>query len=382
MIIALLFNWRAYSQDLNYWHEIREAVFSTGIIQRSGRHMKLSIGDVLVGLERGQDAEALYVAAFHSSEWRLVDEDRLIEGFPTIFGMVFENMPRALATELHEALLAHQGYLGAVSIHLEFGPHLALYRGRLPLHYRLHGSIMRSFYSMGNQDGCDETDLEDMKCLGYSDVAFEDGGASRTILDDFDTPRHFERVAAFRDLLSDALTAEDDAYQLTMLLEDLSPRLFNALGAAAERLVDADTEEDVAQVALSGRRYMEQLADALFPSRDKPRGKRSLAKPAYKNRLWAFVEDHVPNEPTRLTEIGKKVDRVVEEFNGGLHSDRAKERMAATIRDAAMLTATLFALSPDAVRNGYLAYSDSILAFMRELVSRHDLADDQADNVT
>jgi hypothetical protein len=35
MIIALLFNWRAYPQDLNYWHEIREAVFSTGLIQRS-----------------------------------------------------------------------------------------------------------------------------------------------------------------------------------------------------------------------------------------------------------------------------------------------------------------------------------------------------------
>jgi hypothetical protein len=376
MIIALLFNWRAYPQDLNYWHEIREAVFSTGLIQRSGRHMKLSIGDVIVGLERGQDAEALYVASFHSSEWRLVDEDRLIEGFPTIFGMVFENMPRALATELHKALLAHQGYLGAVSIHLEFGPHLALYRGRLPPHYRLHGQRLRSFYSMGNQDGCDETDLEDMKRLGYSDVAFEDGGASRTILDDFDTPRHFERVAAFRTMLLEALTEEDDAYQLTMLLEDLSPRLFNALGAAAERLVDADTEEDVAQVALSGRRYMEQLADALFPPRDETRGKRSFAKPAYKNRLWAFVEDQVSNDPSRLTEIGKEIDRIVEEFNGGLHSDRATERMAAAIRDAAMLTATLFALDPDAVRDGYLAYSDSILAFAREMASRHNLSDD------
>ncbi len=55
MIIAFLFNWRAYSEAGNYWHEIRDAVFAPGIIQRSGRHMKLSIGDVLVGLERGQD---------------------------------------------------------------------------------------------------------------------------------------------------------------------------------------------------------------------------------------------------------------------------------------------------------------------------------------
>lgn len=68
MIIALLFNWRAYPESGNYWHEIRDAVFSTDIIQPSGRHMKLSIGEVLVGLDRGQDAEALFMAAFGNSK--------------------------------------------------------------------------------------------------------------------------------------------------------------------------------------------------------------------------------------------------------------------------------------------------------------------------
>ena len=330
--------------------------------------MKLSIGDVLVGLEAGQDAEALFNAAFNNSRWALVDEDRLNDGFPTIFGMVFENMPQALAAELHEALLDHKGYLGAVSVHLEFGPHLALYRGSLPPNFRVHGARLRSFYSMGNQDGCDEYELEDMKRLGYNDVAFEDSGASRTILDDFDTPRHFERVAVFRDLLARALNGrEDDAYQLTMQLEDLSPKLFNALGAAAERLVDAENEEEVAQVALSGRRFMEQLADALFPPSDTPRGKRSLSQASYKNRLWAFAEDQIPNEPSRLREIGNEINRVVEELNGGLHSDRAKERVAKSISDAAVLTAALFSLNPEAIRNGYLAYTDGIRAFMRQL---------------
>ena len=374
MIISLLFNWRAYPQDLNYWHEIRDVVFGTGIVQRSGRHMKLSIGDVIVGLRAGQDADALFHAAFANSEWMLVDEGRLIEGFPTIFGMVFENMPLALATELHEALLAHKGYLGAVSVHLEFGPHLTLYRGRLPPHYRLHGRRLRSFYSMGVQDGCDEYDLEDMKRLGYCDVDFEDIGASRSIFDDFDTLRHFQRVAAFRNLLARTLTGrEDDVYQLTMLLEDVSPKLFNSLGAAAERLLDAENEEEVAQVALSGRRYIEQLADALFPPSKTARGNRSLNKASYKNRLWAFVEDQTPNEPSRLHEIGKEIDRVVDELNGGLHADRAKEQVAASISDAAVLTATLFSLNPNAIQNGYLAYTENLLAFMSELVSQSDI---------
>lgn len=371
MIIALLFNWRAYSESGNYWHEIRDAIFSTGIIQRSGRHMKLSIGDVLVGIEREQDPKALFMAAFANSEWGCVHEERLLDGFPTVFGMVFENMPTALAEELSEVLFEHAGFMGAISIHLEFPPHLALYRLRLPPHYRLEGMKLRSFYSMGNQDGCDPSDLEDMQRLGYEDTAFEDTGAGRTILDDFDTPRHFERVAAFRKLLTHWLPGgEDDSYQLTMMLEDLSPKLFNALGAAAERLASADNEEEVAQVAVSGRRYMEQLADALFPPTDVPRGKRKLNKQAYRNRLWAFAEDHLQGNSTRLSAIGKEVDRVVEELNAGLHADRPKDRVARSIADAALLTATLFALNPDAIRNGYLAYMDSLRAFVGKLAAQ------------
>ncbi len=95
-----------------------------------------------------------------------------------------------------------------------------------------------------------------------------------------------------------------------MLLEDLSPNLFNSLGAAAERLAVAENEEELAQVALSGRRYMEQLADALFPAVDGKRPGRALTSAAYKNRLWAFVEEHNTNGPLRLREIGTEIDRV------------------------------------------------------------------------
>lgn len=132
MIIALLFDWRAYVHSGSYWHKIRKAVFGTDLIQRSGRHMKPAIGDVLVGLRAGQDPEALFNAAFNNSEWSLFYEERLQNGFPTVFGMVFENMPRELATGLHEELFKHRGYTGALSAHLEFGPHLVLYRNRLP----------------------------------------------------------------------------------------------------------------------------------------------------------------------------------------------------------------------------------------------------------
>lgn len=375
VIIALLFNWRAYDQAGNYWYATRDLVFGSGILQRSGRHMKVSVGDVLVGHERGLDPDRLHRAAVESSKWRLVDENRLLEAFqpPTIFAIVFENMPTAVATELHQVLLASPGYLGAISVHYEFPPHLALYRAHLPPEYRLQGGYARAFYSMGSNEGRDENDLAELRRLGYSDVGFEDRGASRTILDDFDTPRHFERVAVFRDLLTTSnAAAEDDAYELAMVLEDLSPRLFHALGAAAERLSDAETEEDLAQVALSGRRYLEQLADALFPPQSTPRAGRSLSKAAYRNRLWAYAEDNLPNQIARLTVLGGEIDRLVAELNGGLHGDRTADRITQGLIDAARLTAAMLALNPEAARKPYLAYTETIVSFFRSAVARSE----------
>jgi hypothetical protein len=368
MIISLLFNWRDYEQSGNYWHEIRDAVFGTQIIQESGRHMKLSIGDVLVGIERRQDPHALFMTAFGNSEWGMIHEQRLFEGFPTVFGMIFENMPCALASELHDALEDHDGYLGAISMHFELPAHLALYRLRLPTEFRLQGKMLRQFYHMGNREGYEEEDLNEMKQFGYTDVGFEDLGASRTILDDFDTARHFERVAAFRKMLVQSTPeSEDDAYELAMLLEDLSPRLFNALGAAAERLAHAETEEEIAQVGLSGRRYIEQLADALFPPKKTTKGERRLGKAEYKNRLWAFVARETLGDEKQLKDIGANIDRLVEEFNKALHSDQTREGIAGTFSDAAKLTAALFSLNPEAARNGYLGHVKSIRNFIEDL---------------
>ena len=373
MIIALLFDWSAYPQNGNYWHAIRRVVFASQIMQRSGRHMKLSVGDVVVGIERGQDPGKLFDALFNNSEFRLFDEGRLQKAFPTIFGMVFDNMPRSLAAELHTALSNHKGYVGAFSVHLDYAPHLALYRNRLPPEYRLEGTKLRGFYSMGNRDGCDDDDLKSMRRFGYRNIDWEDTGANRTILDDYDTLRHFERVAGFRNLLAEMLPGgEDDAYQLVMLLEDLNPRLFNALGAAVERLRDADTEEAVAQVALSGRRYLEQLADTLFPAIDIKRAGRRLDQASYKNRLWAYVGERTEGDETALTTLGREIDRLVVEMNAGLHADRPKAQIATALVDAASLTANLFALDPETLRNGYLGHSAALRAFVRDLVTQRD----------
>jgi hypothetical protein len=366
--IALLFDWSAYSEAGNYWYKIRDSVFSSGIIQRSARHMKLSVGDVLTGLRRGDDADAIFHKLFLKSDWSIFKSGRLEQAFPCVFGMVFENMPKSLASELHDSLLSEEGYIGTISVHFEFGSHLVYYRTNLIPTFRLNGTTMRSFFSMGEEDGNDEFELQAMKQLGYEDVGFEDQGAKRTILDDFDTLSHFHRISEFRKVVSHGLVnGEDDAYELTMILEDLSPKLFDALGAAAKALRVAETEEDVAQVALSGRRYLEQLADALFPATNETRSGRRLDSAAYKNRIWAYCEDHITNSQQSLSQIGKEVDRLVDQFNSGLHSNRTKEQLEALLAELATLTAKLLTLNPSSARNSYRPYAGSIREFWRKV---------------
>src|SRR5580700_6186375 len=77
-----------------------------------------------------------------------------------------------------------------------------------------------------------------------------------------------------------------------MILDDLNPALFDALGAAVDVLRRARTEEHVAQVALSGRRYLEQLADVLFPAQEKEHNGRKVGRAEFKNRIWAFIADN------------------------------------------------------------------------------------------
>lgn len=371
MNIALLFNAFSYPQKGNYWEAIRDLVFSTNIIQSTNRHMRLSVGDVHVGFRRGDDPEVIFHNVFLESKWRLVHESRLDAAFEraVIFAMLFENMPIEVAKKIHHAISFDPGYLGVMAVSFEYPPHLARYRNSLPTMYRLKGSSCRAFFSMSQEDGKDVFDLEEMKRLGYNDVDWEDRGAHGTILDDFDTPNHFRRIALFRDSIAPWLDGgEDAAYELVMVLEDLSPKLFDALGAAVERLVAAETEEEVAQAALSGRRYIEQLADVLFPAQESnvKKGGRSLGKTAYKNRIWAFIEHHSAGDLIKITTMGKEVDRLVEEMNGGLHSNFPRERVLKAFADVAKITEHLLALNPGEARKPYYAFSPRIREFLKE----------------
>ena len=210
-----------------------------------------------------------------------------------------------------------------------------------------------------------------MRKLGFTNVDWEDSGAHGTIFDDFDTLEHFRLIATFRNAVAPHLRGgADEASELVMVLEDLNPQLFNALGAAIEALERAQNEEGIAQAAISSRRYLEKLADVLFPPRTLDYNGRKVGKEQFRNRIWAFIIDNAANDVERVTALGKEVDRLVEEFNAGLHGDQEKPRMLRALADAATLTAALLALNPAEARKPYYAHQKRILEFFREAVAK------------
>lgn len=329
--------------------------------------MRLSIGDVHTGHAFGVDPQKKFDALFLSSEWSKIIEDRIWQTFcnSVVFAMVFENMPTSLADELHENLATELGYLGSLEVHFEYGPHLALYR--VPEKYRISARLCRGFITMGEEDGKDESDLEEMRRLGYTDIGWEDRGAHQTIFDNFDTPAHFERVSIFKREISNFLKGgEDAASELVLLLSDLSPKLFDTLGAAFERIAAAETDEEVAQAAVSGRRYLEQLANAVFPATSELRGQRRLGPQEYRNRLWAYIEDNTDKDENLLNRLGGDIDRIDKEFNAGLHGSRSKNRIIKALADSSHLTLELICLNPESARKPYFAFKDQIVSFFRE----------------
>ncbi|MGF6172809.1 hypothetical protein [Ensifer sp. 4252] len=370
MNIAFLFNSDDPKYNGSYGDPIRDVVFGPGIVQASGRHMKVRLGDVLLHFHaRNQDAYLnLAEKVYDAHTWSSLIVDRLVATFGQAvpFAIIFENMPQKLAENLHSALAVDGAYLGALEVDYDYGPHLALFRNSMICRYRVEGATCRIFYSMGEDDDKDIYEAQAMGSLGYTDVDWEDRGAHGTIFDDYDTPAHFQLVKAFCQAVAPYLPeGHDDASELAMVLEDLNPRLFNALGSAVVALGRARNEEDVAQAAISGRRFLEQLADVLFPPQTQLHNNRAVNKQQYKNRLWAFIADNI-QDAARIKLIGAELDRLIEEFNAGLHGDMTKERMLKALSDTALLTSTLLALNPQDVRKPYYAHRQKMLDVFRE----------------
>lgn len=375
MIIAVLFNSNDPSLGGYYGLPIAERILSSGILQNEKRHMKIGLGDILFFGMYSNISELRHleqITLFHyDTEHLLIKKIDDCIATTTIFAWVIQNATTKTVEALHKNLLRFPPYLGIHTVNFSYTPHLMFYRNYIIDKYRIIGDTIKTFYSMGETDTIDTGEAEWLEQLGFRSIDFEDSGARHTIFDDFDTPEHFQRVDSFIQQVSSSFpNGEEDAFELAMLLNDIDPHLFNVLGAAVNTIKSIQTEEESAQVALSGRRYMEQLANVLFkPSEQKHKG-RSVRQADYKNRLWAFIDDSIEENEEgqkKLLLLGKEVDRLVDTFNSGIHSSLDSKHITQAFADVAQLTLSLITLQPIYNKDPYYAYKDKLIEFAKKL---------------
>lgn len=379
MIVALLFNSDHPKYDGFYGPPIRDTIFRTQVLQGAGRQLKILHGDVLIysHAKTSDDYRRLADATYFAGTWSTVDADRVRSTYlnATICAWTVQNVTLEVAQALDAALRQDDAYLGMHAVDYRIPFHLVFYRNSMPEYCRVLGTNCTLFYSMGNEESKDDYEPEALKQLGFMTVTWEDSGAHGTVFDDYDTLEHFAQLREVQDLLATVLPgSNDEAEELVMMLEDLNPKLFDVLGAAVRALARARTAEDFAHVGISGRRYVEQLADAFFPARKEAYGGRDVSAQKFRNRLWAFITDVVPKDTaqreTVVSALGKEVDRLIEGANTLVHGAPDRKAAAETFRDLAKLTGALLQLDPTKGRRPYLAFERRIL---EEL---HDQFDD------
>jgi hypothetical protein len=364
MQIALLFDELAQHR-YHAGHTARTVVLRSGVLQACGRLVTVRSGTVLLSHARPEHREELAQAAFFADLWSHLDQPRVLRTFQTskIFAWAVNNVDRATASSLHEALQAEPSYLGAHAIDLARPSHWALYRRSLPLVLRIWGNRCSAFFRVVDGDDRDTAVYDDLKSLGFDEVEWEDLGLRETIVDDFDTPEHFSRLGSLRDVLK--LTQPggvDDADELLVLLDDLSPRLAETLAVASESFLNATSDEHLAQVGLSVRRYLEQLADFLFPARQGEFNGRDVTKPKVKNRLRSYIETvGTSQDHSRLADASS---RLIDAANQALHASSPRDYLRDLLGDVARVSVGLLMLAPHQNRRPYDAYWPRMREFL------------------
>jgi len=316
-------------------------------------------------------AEATYFAG----TWSTVQAARLRATYleQNIWSWVIQNATQPVARQLDASLNSDPAYMGLLEVDYSLPAHRVIFRNAMPLYCRVEGTRCTRFYAMENGEEQDEYETQALLTLGFTTVDWEDSGARGTIFDDFDTPDHFIQIKQVQRALSSVLAnADDEAGELVMMLEDLNPRLFDTMGSAVRALDAAKTQEDYAHVGISGRRYLEQLADALFPASAIPFNGRDVSTAKFKNRLWAFIDKSLacttPDRHDKLCSLGREVDRLINAVNALLHGEPDQESALHVFADLAKLTIALIQLDPSAARHPYRSFAQKVVDF---LITQH-----------
>ncbi len=381
MNIVFLFNSDHEEYGGNYGFPIMEKILRTGILQSAKRNMRVSIGDVLTlsivdesnnrtYYNEKEVCEKVYIP--YKYDHLKINELRDTFGTAVVFCWLFQNITEEIALKLDKELQNDKTYLGFMDVVFNYGLHLVLFRNLLCEKFRLFNNNCSIFYNLGMNEEPDKY-LENCFINNGFVVNYEDIGARGTIFDNYDTLEHFRHVEEFKRIFSelDGLT-EDMVSNIIYFIEEIHPQLFNAFYSAAKVLEKVETEEDVAQIATSGRRLLQKIADYLFPAQPEKWKERDVGKDKYKNRIWAYIEKTIEenciSDMNKLTDLGGEADRLFDLFNKSIHSSVDKQTIQMAMVDIIMWLVNIIKLSPDSIKRPYLAYEKMLNDFIYDVI--------------
>ena len=250
------------------------------------------------------------------------------------------------------------GYLGSFQLLHGQNLHEALYFMTLPPRYRVYQESLSFLVDPDAVDGDGDYDeilyngLRDaLPPLGITDLRLQSTGLNGTGWDPYDVNVNFTqatgRVERALEVYTDGVIAE-----IVLRSRTVDPRLLEILDAALAMLDNGTPgREYLSQAALSCRRFLERLADAVYPPRETPKDtKHKLGKAEYLNRLWAYVQDRLgpDGSKTALAEMGARIDNLAKIAHKGVHDDIKVDEVNRLVLNLTLLTHDIMKLAPPA----------------------------------
>ncbi len=308
MNIAFLFNSDHSIFGGYYGLPILKKVLETNVLQNTNRNMKISEGDILTFSAIAESQNRTYENFYKLNEkvytpykFNKLIQPKLqeISKIATIHCVYIKNILENTALLLHNKLISYEPYLGSMDINFNNKLHARFFEYSLITSYRIFNKQCSIFYSMNELEeigGIEvfQAEEEIFTKNGFS-VIYEDLGANGIIFDNYYANySHLSRIQDFKDIFLKLPNITDDILDnIIISLEELHPKLFNSFASMARTFDRIETEEDIAQCSISGRRFLEQLANYIFPPRKELYNQRKVGEAEYKNRIWAYISDTV-----------------------------------------------------------------------------------------
>jgi hypothetical protein len=140
---------------------------------------------------------------------------------------------------------------------------------------------------------------------------------------------------------------------LDILRGAVDSKLLDLAPTAAEKLmiafksVASDNPEEWSHALTTCRRFIEELADALYPARDEEVKGRTIGKGQYINRLWAFMDSVIESESNRelakahVDYLGSYLERTHKVSNKGVHADLTRIEAVKAVFHAYLVAADI-----------------------------------------